>query len=89
VGLPEGYFPGAPDLAVEIASPGDLDQEVQEKVAAYLRAGSRLVWIVRPRLRTVTIHYPDGTARTLSVEGTLSGEAVLPDFALPLRELFA
>jgi len=88
-GLPEGYFPGAPDLAVEIVSPGDLDEEVQAKVDAYLQAGSKLVWVLRPKRRTVTVHHPDGTARSLGVTAALSGEEVLPDFALPLRELFS
>lgn len=88
-GLPEGYFPGAPDLAIEIVSPGDLDEEVQEKVAAYLQAGARLVWVLRPKRRTVTAHHPDGTARSLGASDTLSGEDVLPGFSLPLRELFA
>lgn len=88
-GLPEGYFPGAPDLAIEIVSPGDLDEEVQAKVAAYLQSGSKLVWVLRPKRRTVTVHHPDGTARTLGVNDTLSGESLLPDFSLPLRELFS
>ena len=88
-GLPDGYFPGAPDLAIEIVSPGDLDEEIQEKVSLYLQAGARLVWVVRPKRRTVTAHHPDGTARTFSAKDTLPGEDVLPNFALLLSELFA
>jgi Uma2 family endonuclease len=84
-----GYFPGAPDIAVEVISPGETDEEVQEKVALYLQAGARQVWAVRPKRRTVTVHYPDGTARTLTEAMTLSGEDVLPGFGLALSELFA
>jgi Uma2 family endonuclease len=88
-GLPEGFFPGAPDLAVEIVSPNHLDEAVQAKVAAYLQAGSRLVWVVRPKRRTITVHRPDGTARTLSQKDNLSGDEVLPGLSLSLHGLFS
>jgi Uma2 family endonuclease len=89
-GLPEeGFFPGAPDLAVEIVSPGDLDAEVQGKVKDYLDHGARVVWVIRPKLRTVTVHLPDGTSRVLKVGDTLTSEDLLPGFSLPLGELFA
>lgn len=87
-GLPEGFFPGPPDLAVEVVSPGDSDVEVQDKVMNYLASGTRLVWIVRPRQRTVTIYHPDGSARILRETETLEGEEVVPGFAMPLRDLF-
>ncbi|MGQ0604200.1 MAG: Uma2 family endonuclease [Anaerolineales bacterium] len=89
VDIDEGFFPGAPDLPVEVISPSETDQDVQAKVAAYLHAGAILVWVVRPKRRTVTVHYPDGTARTLTETMTLSGEDVLPGFSLALSELFA
>ncbi len=59
---PEGYFEGAPDLAVEVVSPGDRDEEVQRKVMDYLEAGTKLVWIVRPRTETVTVYRSRGEA---------------------------
>lgn len=85
----EGYVPGAPDLAVEIVSPGDRDTDIQDKVMDYLAHGTRLVWVVRPRQRTVTIYRPDGTVRVLRETETLEGEGVMPGFSLPLRELFS
>lgn len=85
----EGFFPGAPDLAIEVISPSETDQDVQTKVAAYLQAGAKLVWVVRPKRRTLTVHYPDGTARMFTEAMTLSGEDVLPGFSLELKELFA
>lgn len=88
-GLPDGFFPGAPDLAVEVVSPGDTDAEIQDRVMDYLTHGSRRVWIVRPRQRTVTVHSPDGTARVLSESNVLDGEDVVPGFILSLQELFA
>jgi Uma2 family endonuclease len=86
--LPQGFIPGAPDLAVEILSPNDDPVEVQQKVRDYLEAGSRLVWVVAPRARTVTVYRPDGSARLVREPGGLEGEDVLPGFALPLAALF-
>src|SRR5262245_17780084 len=41
---PEKYIPFAPDLAVEVISPNDRDDEVEETIQLWLRAGSRMVW---------------------------------------------
>jgi Uma2 family endonuclease len=56
VGEVEGYWPGAPDLAVEVVSPGDAYVEVEGKVTEWLRAGTRMVIVVDPANRTVKIH---------------------------------
>ncbi len=85
----EGYVPGAPDLAVEIVSPGDRDTDIQDKVMDYLAHGTRLVWVVRPRQRTVTVYRPDGTVRLLRETDTLDGEDVVPGFSLLVGELFS
>jgi Uma2 family endonuclease len=85
----ETPFWGAPDLAVEIASPSNRPAELQEKVADYIGAGVRRVWVVDPRTRSVTVHRPDGSARLLKVDDVLEGEDVLPGFALRLDRLFA
>ena len=86
-GLPQGYVPFAPDLAVEIVSPSDTADEVHQKVQNFLRAGTRLLWVVYPRTRTVDVHTPQG-ARTLTLTDTLDGGDVLAGFTLPLRDLF-
>jgi Uma2 family endonuclease len=85
----EGFVPGAPDLAVEIVSPGEQDADVQDKVMDYLAHGTRLVWLVRPQQRTVTVYWADGTARLLQETDTLDGEAVVPGFSLSLKVLFS
>lgn len=85
----EGFVPGAPDLAVEVISPTERDADVQDKVMDYLTHGTQLVWVVRPRQRTVTVYRPDGTVRVLQETDTLEGEAVIPGFTLPLKTLFA
>jgi Uma2 family endonuclease len=90
--LPEGFIPGAPDLAVEIVSPGDLDWEVQDKVQHYLARGAQRVWVIRPRAGSITVHQPDGTARTLRGEAVLTSDDAafsVPGFRLALPDLFA
>lgn len=77
-----------PDLAVEILSPSNTAAEIARKVAIYLAAGVRLVWIVDPASRSVVVHAP-GEARLLGAGDTLDGGDVLPGFAVPVADLFA
>lgn len=86
--VPPGWTRGAPDVVVEILSPSDTSTAIQAKTLDYLEAGARLVWIVDPSARTVTVYRPDGSARVLRAAETLDGEDVLEGFALPLSELF-
>lgn len=55
-GVPEAFWDVAPELAVEIISPGEKADDVREKVRDYLAAGTRLVWLVYPRTREVVVH---------------------------------
>jgi Uma2 family endonuclease len=84
-----GYWQGAPDLAVEVISPNDLYAEVDEKVAEWLEHGTRLVFVVNPRRRTVAVHRSGQPVRILSEADVLDGEAVVPGWSLPVRDLFA
>lgn len=86
--LPQGYFPGAPDLAVEVVSPNDSAAYVQDKVQDWLRHGTKLVWVVEPKTQTVTIYRTDGSATVLQASNTLAGEDVLPGFRYDLKILF-
>jgi Uma2 family endonuclease len=83
-----GYYPGAPDLAVEVLSPDDRPKEVREKVAEWLRGGTSVVWVVDPAARTATVHEPGREPRTMSESDALRGGDVLPGFELPVREIF-
>ena len=87
-GLPDGYIPVAPDLAIEVASPNESGDEIQEKVLDYLRYGTQVVWYFYPKSRTVNIHTQAGT-RTLADSDVLEGGDVLPGFTLTLDEVFA
>jgi Uma2 family endonuclease len=83
------FYEGAPDLAVEIVSPGERAGEIARKVAGYLAAGTSLVWVVYPERRAVVAHHPDGTTRVHGEDATLEGHDVLPSFAAPITEVFA
>ncbi len=82
------YFPGTPDLAVEIMSPGDTEAQIAKKVREYLDAGTRLIWVFYPASRTVKVHTPTMT-KTLDENGLLDGLDVLPGFTLLVRDIFA
>jgi Uma2 family endonuclease len=83
-----GFFDGAPDLAVEVVSPGDTDTEIQEKVLEYLTAGTRLVWVVRPRFKTVAVYHSPTDVHMLTAEDALDGAEVIPGLAIPLEAVF-
>ncbi len=84
----EGFMPLAPDLAVEVLSPSNRAREMAEKVELYQRGGVRLVWVVQPRRRAVTVYPLGGDPRTLHETDSLEGGEVLPGFRLPVADLF-
>ncbi len=86
---PQGFIEGPPDLAVEVVSPSDSAEEVHERALSCLEAGVRLLWVVHPRGRTVTMYAPDRTARVLGNDDTLDGSDVVPGFRLSIQSIFA
>ncbi len=88
LGRPAGYLEGAPDLAVEIVSPGDAMTQVREKARMWLRAGARMVVVVEPQARIVQLHTRAGE-RLVAADGALSFGDVIPGLAIGLTDLFA
>jgi Uma2 family endonuclease len=88
VGIPRGYFPGAPDLAVEVILPSETAQQAHEKGRAWLAAGTRQAWNVRPLTRSVEVYRPGAEVAVLSASDQLRGEEVVPGFSCLVRELF-
>ena len=80
--------PVAPDLAVEVVSPTDIQYRVVEKTFAYLNAGTRLVWIIEPVGKTVTVYRSETDIKTLTSEDTLTGEEVVEGFSCQVAQLF-
>jgi Uma2 family endonuclease len=87
-GIPPGYWPGAPDLAVEVLSPSNRAGEILDKVADYLAAGTRLVWVIDPEARTATVFRLNGPTSRAGEHGALDGEDVLPGFTLKLADVW-
>ena len=83
-----GHLRAAPELVVEVVSPNDTAEEVDEKNEEYLRAGVLRVWVVYPATRSVTVIRPGGNETRLTSADMLSGEDVLPGFEVPVADLF-
>jgi Uma2 family endonuclease len=84
----QGYWPGAPDLAVEVISPSDTVSRIEGKVSEWLTAGSKQVWVVSSKLRTITIYSSLTDITTLTEKDRLSGGEIVPGFELAVAEIF-
>ena len=83
-----GYWPGTPDLAVEVVLPNDLFAEVKEQIADWLAAGTRTVLIANPRGKTVTVRHSERKALIPSEKETIEGADVVPGWTLPVADVF-
>jgi Uma2 family endonuclease len=84
----EGYLETIPALVVEIRSKNDTNAEVSEKMADYITAGVRTVWVADPGRRTLTVHRSGEPPLELGVGDTLTAEGIIPGFAVPVAKLF-
>ncbi|MBC7843348.1 MAG: Uma2 family endonuclease [Gemmatimonadaceae bacterium] len=85
---PTGYGRTAPDLAVEILSPGDRRGDVLAKVEDWLKAGVSLLWVIEPKRVTAKVYRGDGSIALVSSTGDLDGEDVVPGFRCALADVF-
>ncbi|HMH82731.1 MAG TPA: Uma2 family endonuclease, partial [Gemmatimonadales bacterium] len=85
---PAGFARLAPDLVVEVLSPDDRPGEVLAKVADWLSAGTRLVWVVDPARRRARVYRADGSDSSVEADGALDGGDVLPGFTCKLSVIF-
>ena len=81
-------FPIPPDLAIEVISPTDIHYRIVRKAFDYLEAGTRLVWVLDPVAKTVTVYRSESDIEILTHETTLTGEDVVPGFTCPVGQLF-
>jgi Uma2 family endonuclease len=84
----EGYLETIPALVVEVKSKNDTNTEIVEKIADYLAAGVRVVWVADPEKQTWTIHRSGQPPLALGVGDTLTADEIIPGFAVPIAELF-
>jgi Uma2 family endonuclease len=87
-GTPRSYRECAPDLVVEVLSPGDSASEVQSKVVQWLQANARMVWVVSPKLRAITVYRSLTDMVVFSELDTIDGGSVVPGFRLLVVEVF-
>ena len=81
-------LPFAPDLAIEIISPSNTDDEMQEKLDQYFAAGTEVVWLIYPKRHEVVIYRANGTWQTVKADGIVEGGTLLPGFSMPVAAMF-
>jgi len=84
----QAFWPGPPDMAVEVLSPSDRAGAVREKNEAWLAAGVKLLWVVDPEHETVTIYRSPADVIVKTGEDTLDGGDILPGFRCRVAEIF-
>jgi Uma2 family endonuclease len=84
----KGYWPGPPDLAVEVLSPSDREPKTKKKVGQWLSFGAKQVWIVDCKHETVTIHKSLTDSITFGLPETLVAEDLLPGFSIKVADIF-
>jgi len=82
------FLTAAPDLAVEVLSPSNSASEIQRKIFDYLDAGARLIWVVDPATRTVTVYRARYDIRVLGVGQVLDRTSVVPGLEVEVAALF-
>lgn len=85
--VPVGYIEIAPDLLVEVLSPSNTSRQIRTKIQEYFARGVRLVWVVAPEDRTLTIYRTPDEGRLLHESATVTGEEVLPGFSCRVSDL--
>src|SRR5690606_3256737 len=86
--LVNGFFDGAPDLAVEVIDSDEDEADATEKAGEWIRGGSHIAWLISTKHHCVTVITKDGDARRLFMPDTLTGEPVLPGFTCRVAEIF-
>ena len=85
----KSYRSGAPDLVVEVLSPGERKTKVEQKTSRWLSLGALAVWLVSPQTGTVDVRFADGERRLFTEEDELIGDPVVPGFCIRVSEIFA
>ena len=82
------FFEGPPILAVEILSPSDAQEDIDEKVDLLLATGVKIVWVVNPRFRTINVYRPDAEPELFNERQEITAEPHLPGFRVSVAEIF-
>ena len=82
------FAPLVPDFIMELRSPSDRLEPIQDKIAEFMECGCRLAWLIDPEAQQTTVYRADGSETIVPFEEVLSGEDVLPGFSVNLANLF-
>jgi Uma2 family endonuclease len=82
---PNGYYEGAPAIAVEVASDSNTAVQLDLKMELYFAHGSEEVWVVYPKTKKISAHYPDGHSQTFTIE---FHSDLFPGWTLSVSPLF-
>jgi Uma2 family endonuclease len=82
------FFPGAPDLAIEVLSPSNTRTEIDERLRDFFASGTQLVWVINPQDESVEVCHSFTQRSLLGPGGELDGEHLLPGFRIPLADVF-
>jgi Uma2 family endonuclease len=85
--VPVSYIETPPDMLVEVLSPSNTTRQIRSKLIEYFARGVRLVWVVAPEDRTLTIYRTPDEGRVLHETATVTGDDVLPGFTCRVSEL--
>jgi Uma2 family endonuclease len=85
--VPVGYIEIAPDMLVEVLSPSNTSKQIRAKLVEYFAKGVRLVWVIAPEDRTLTVYRKPDEGRLLHDTATVTGEDVLPGFSCRVSDL--
>ena len=83
-----GYAEVPPELVVEVVSPSDSVREVAGKASMWIGGGVQLVWVVWPETRMIEVYRPNLPVTTLRETDTLTGEDVIPQFTVTVKDIF-
>ncbi|MBI4594775.1 MAG: Uma2 family endonuclease [Candidatus Tectomicrobia bacterium] len=84
----ESFFSFSPDLAVEVLSPDESAMEVQDKIEGYFQGGSRVVWVVNPKTKTVTVYLSPSDIHVLTINNLITCGQVIPGLSFPVADIF-
>ena len=82
------FFPGAPDLAIEILSPNNSRREIDDRLRDFFSSGTQIAWLINPELEAVEICYALDNRKLLGPGAELDGEHLIPGFRYPIADLF-
>jgi Uma2 family endonuclease len=85
--VPIGYIAISPDMLVEVLSPSNTSKQIRLKLIEFFASGVRLVWVISPEDRTLTIYRTPDEGRLLHETATVTGEDVLPGFTCRVSDL--